>query len=94
MEIISNMIIPANAEIKKENIDVPCEKAKIRMDFKPKIETDFKVKSEPNYDINRGMKIIDSMNISTKLRDRAEKPGALLLPTMLPNPFPTYQSKN
>ena len=94
MEIISYMIIPANAEIKNENNDVPHEKTKIEMDFQPKIETDFKVKSEPNYDINRGMKIIDSMNISTKLRDRAEKPGALLLPTMLPNPFPTYQSKN
>ena len=94
MEIISNMIIPANAEIKNENNDVPHEKTKIEMDFQPKIETDFKVKSEPNYDINRGMKIIDNMNISTKLRDRAEKPGALLLPTMLPNPFPTYQSNN
>ena len=94
MEIISNMMIPTNAEIKKENIDVPYEKTKIELDFKPKIETGFKVKSEPNDDINRGMKMIDNMNIPTQLRDRGEKPGALLLPTMLPNPFPTYQSKN
>ena len=95
MEIITNMIIPTNAEIKNENIDAPYEKRKkMEMDFKPKIETDFKVKSEPNDDIIRGMKIIDNMNIPTQLRDRVEKPGALLLPTMLPNPFPTYQSKN
>jgi hypothetical protein len=95
MEMITNMIIPTNAEIKNENIDAPYEKRrKMEMDFKLKIETDFKVKSEPNDDINRGMKIIDNMNIPTKLQDRGEKPEALLLPTMLPNPFPTYQSKN
>ena len=100
MEIISNMIIPANAEIKNENNDVPDEKTKIEMDFKPKIETDFKVKSEPNDDISRGMKIIDNMNIPTKIRDEnlcnlqhQPMPGALTLPTMLPTPFPTYQSK-
>ena len=43
MEIISNMMIPTNAEIKKENIDVPYEKTKIELDFKPKIETGFLV---------------------------------------------------
>ena len=95
MEIITKMIIPTNAEkIKNEYNDVADERTKVEMDFKPKIETDFKVKSEPNDDINRGMKIIDNMNIPTKLRDRGEKLGTLLLPTMLPNPFPTYQSKN
>ena len=98
MEIIGSMNIPVKAEMQNENLektnDIPLKKPKLEMDFKPKIETDFKVKSEPNDDINRGMKIIDNMNIPTKLQDRGEKPGALLLPTMLPNPFPTYQSKN
>ena len=38
-------------------------KKNLEMDFKPKIEPDFKVKSEPNDDINKGMKIMDNMNI-------------------------------
>ena len=37
------------------------------MDYKPKIETDFKVKSEPNDDIQRGMKIIDNINIPVQV---------------------------
>ena len=41
--------------------------------IKPKIETDFKVKSEPNDDVNRGMKIIDNMNIP-KLKIISHKP--------------------
>ena len=100
MEIITNMIIPTNAEIKNENIDVSYEKTKIEMDFKPKIEMDFRPKTEPIDDINRGMKIIDDMNIPTKIRDEnlcnlqhQPMPGALPLPTMLPTPFPTYQHK-
>ena len=46
MKIIDNMNIPAQIEIKNENIAVPCKKPKIEMDAKPKIETDFNVKSE------------------------------------------------
>ena len=69
MEIINNMIIPTNAEIKNENIYDPHKIPNHEMNFKPKTETDFKVKSEPNDDIDRGMKIIDCMNISAKVEN-------------------------
>ena len=57
MEIISNMLKS------KMKIMMLLIKKNLEMDFKPKIEPDFKVKSEPNDDINKGMKIMDNMNI-------------------------------
>ena len=58
MEIITEMNVPVNVEIKNKKIEL-----KIEMDIKPNIETDFKVKIEPIDDINRGMEIIGNMNI-------------------------------
>ena len=61
MEIITEMNVPVNVEIKNKKIEL-----KIEMDIKPNIETDFKVKIEPIDDINRGMEIIGNMNIPVK----------------------------
>ena len=60
IEIITNMNVPANGEIRNEKIQ-----PKLKMDIKPKIEADFKAKIEPIDDINRGMEIVGNMNIST-----------------------------
>ena len=54
--------IPAKVEIENKIIDVPLKKTKLEMDVKPKIETDFVAKNE----FNKGMEIIDNMNIPVK----------------------------
>jgi hypothetical protein len=72
VELDRNMEIITNAEIKNENVDVPCKKPKIEMDFKPKIETDIKVKNEPIDNIQRGTKIIDNMNIRAQVEIKNE----------------------
>ena len=58
--------IPAKVEMENKTIDVPLKKPKLEIDVKPKIETDFVVKSERIDEFNKGMEIIDHMNIPVK----------------------------
>ena len=72
MEMIDHMNIPVKTEMQNENLektnDIPLKKTKIKMDLKPKIETDFVVKKESIDEFNKGMEIMDNMNLNTLVK--------------------------